>query len=247
MYVCVCMYISLVLALLWHKPVPSLCSWLFPCHVDKWWLCKPSIIIKVPGIYLMMQFILFITFRFNKIQNKSILIIAIYILFFSCLNILMCMSDFDRSSNIMPLCYICPGTDLNDFYMDWFSATSNSILDRAIDSEDAQHKDFLRLVRKLPWSCMCIKIIESILGFWSHCCIILQEHVEGYHELSAKTKTFFTTAVAKWDADFYVKVDDDVHVNLGTNTVIEFFFILFEYLNICTKCIFLIIVVVQVC
>lgn len=66
------------------------------------------------------------------------------------------------------------------------SATSNSILDRAIDSEDAQHKDFLRL-----------------------------EHVEGYHELSAKTKTFFSAAVAKWDADFYVKLDDDVHVNLG--------------------------------
>ena len=34
-------------------------------------------------------------------------------------------------------------------------------------------------------------------------------------ELSAKTKTFFSTAVALWDADFYVKVDDDVHVNLG--------------------------------
>ncbi|XP_060967771.1 beta-1,3-galactosyltransferase 7-like isoform X6 [Cannabis sativa] len=66
------------------------------------------------------------------------------------------------------------------------SATSNSILDRAIDSEDAQHKDFLRL-----------------------------EHVEGYHELSAKTKIYFSTAVAKWDADFYVKVDDDVHINLG--------------------------------
>lgn len=71
-------------------------------------------------------------------------------------------------------------------FMIGHSATSNSILDRAIDSEDAQHKDFLRL-----------------------------EHVEGYHELSAKTKTFFTTAVATWDADFYVKVDDDVHVNLG--------------------------------
>ncbi|MCH90558.1 beta-13-galactosyltransferase 7-like, partial [Trifolium medium] len=67
-----------------------------------------------------------------------------------------------------------------------FSATSNSILDRAIDSEEAQHKDFLRL-----------------------------QHVEGYHELSAKTKIFFSTAVALWDADFYVKVDDDVHVNLG--------------------------------
>ncbi|PKI73837.1 hypothetical protein CRG98_005707, partial [Punica granatum] len=70
-------------------------------------------------------------------------------------------------------------------FMIGHSATSNSILDRAIDSEDAQHKDFLRL-----------------------------EHVEGYHELSAKTKTFFSTAVAMWDADFYIKVDDDVHVNL---------------------------------
>ncbi|KAM3305960.1 beta-1,3-galactosyltransferase 7 isoform X2 [Capsicum chacoense] len=71
-------------------------------------------------------------------------------------------------------------------FMIGHSATSNSILDRAIDSEEAQHKDFLRL-----------------------------EHVEGYHELSAKTKIFFSTAVAKWDADFYVKVDDDVHINLG--------------------------------
>ncbi|CAL8997237.1 unnamed protein product [Prunus brigantina] len=71
-------------------------------------------------------------------------------------------------------------------FMIGHSATSNSILDRAIDSEDAQHNDFLRL-----------------------------EHVEGYHELSAKTKIFFTTALANWDADFYVKVDDDVHVNLG--------------------------------
>lgn len=44
---------------------------------------------------------------------------------------------------------------------------------------------------------------------------ILQDHIEGYHELSAKTKDFFATAVANWDAEFYVKVDDDVHVNLG--------------------------------
>lgn len=42
-----------------------------------------------------------------------------------------------------------------------------------------------------------------------------QDHVEGYLELSAKTKTYFTTAVQLWDADFYVKVDDDVHVNIG--------------------------------
>lgn len=48
-----------------------------------------------------------------------------------------------------------------------------------------------------------------------------QEHVEGYHELSAKTKIFFTTAFAKWDADFYIKVDDDVHVNLGMHYLLE--------------------------
>ncbi|XP_042514194.1 beta-1,3-galactosyltransferase 7-like isoform X2 [Macadamia integrifolia] len=72
-------------------------------------------------------------------------------------------------------------------FMIGHSATSNSILDRAIDMEDAQHNDFLRL-----------------------------EHVEGYHELSAKTKIFFSTAISIWDAEFYVKVDDDVHVNLGT-------------------------------
>ncbi|XP_021906177.1 probable beta-1,3-galactosyltransferase 4 [Carica papaya] len=67
------------------------------------------------------------------------------------------------------------------------SATSGGILDRAIDAEDKRHGDFLRL-----------------------------EHVEGYLELSAKTKVYFATAVALWDADFYVKVDDDVHVNIGT-------------------------------
>ncbi|XP_048325031.1 probable beta-1,3-galactosyltransferase 2 isoform X2 [Ziziphus jujuba] len=67
------------------------------------------------------------------------------------------------------------------------SATSGGILDRAIEAEDKKHGDFLRL-----------------------------EHVEGYLELSAKTKIYFATAVALWDADFYVKVDDDVHVNIAT-------------------------------
>ncbi|KAM7504191.1 hypothetical protein LguiB_003095 [Lonicera macranthoides] len=67
------------------------------------------------------------------------------------------------------------------------SATSGGILDRAVEAEDKKHGDFLRL-----------------------------EHVEGYLELSSKTKIYFATAVALWDADFYVKVDDDVHVNIAT-------------------------------
>ncbi|XP_068463047.1 probable beta-1,3-galactosyltransferase 2 isoform X3 [Phaseolus vulgaris] len=67
------------------------------------------------------------------------------------------------------------------------SSTSGGILDKAIEAEEKLHADFLRL-----------------------------NHVEGYLELSAKTKTYFSTAVALWDAEFYVKVDDDVHVNLAT-------------------------------
>uniref|UniRef100_A0A7N0TQU1 Hexosyltransferase n=1 Tax=Kalanchoe fedtschenkoi TaxID=63787 RepID=A0A7N0TQU1_KALFE len=66
------------------------------------------------------------------------------------------------------------------------SATPGGVLDRAIDAENEQHHDFLRL-----------------------------NHVEGYHKLSSKTQIYFSTAVAMWDADFYIKVDDDVHVNLG--------------------------------
>ncbi|KAG5246729.1 beta-1,3-galactosyltransferase [Salix suchowensis] len=67
------------------------------------------------------------------------------------------------------------------------SSTAGGILDKAIEAEEMVHGDFLRL-----------------------------EHVEGYLELSAKTKTYFSTAVVLWDADFYIKVEDDVHVNLAT-------------------------------
>ncbi|KAG4942074.1 hypothetical protein JHK84_046186 [Glycine max] len=67
------------------------------------------------------------------------------------------------------------------------SSTSGGILDKAIEAEERLHADFLRL-----------------------------NHIEGYLELSAKTKIYFSTAVALWDAEFYVKVDDDVHVNLAT-------------------------------
>lgn len=67
------------------------------------------------------------------------------------------------------------------------SATSGGILDKAIEAEDMKHGDFMRL-----------------------------DHVEGYLELSAKTKAYFVTAISMWDAEFYVKVDDDVHVNIAT-------------------------------
>jgi hypothetical protein len=37
---------------------------------------------------------------------------------------------------------------------------------------------------------------------------------------------FLSTALTVWDADFYVKVDDDVHVNIGMPTQDPFFFFL---------------------
>uniref|UniRef100_K4AB42 Hexosyltransferase n=1 Tax=Setaria italica TaxID=4555 RepID=K4AB42_SETIT len=66
------------------------------------------------------------------------------------------------------------------------SATSGGILDRAIDAEDRKHGDFMRL-----------------------------DHVEGYLELAAKTKAYFVAAVSMWDAEYYIKVDDDPRVYVG--------------------------------
>ncbi|KAL0796156.1 hypothetical protein Bca101_067533 [Brassica carinata] len=66
------------------------------------------------------------------------------------------------------------------------SSSPGGVLDHTIEAEEEQHKDFFGL-----------------------------NHIEGYHELSSKTQIYFSSAVAKWDADFYIKVDDDVHVNLG--------------------------------
>ena len=49
---------------------------------------------------------------------------------------------------------------------------------------------------------------------------IIQDHVEGYLELAAKTKAYFVAAVSMWDAEYYIKVDDDVHVNIGVQIII---------------------------
>jgi beta-1,3-galactosyltransferase 1/2/3/4/5/7/8 len=36
-------------------------------------------------------------------------------------------------------------------------------------------------------------------------------------ELVAKTKSYIATRVSMWDAEYYIKVDDDVHVNIGAH------------------------------
>ncbi|RLM60641.1 beta-1,6-galactosyltransferase GALT31A-like [Panicum miliaceum] len=62
-------------------------------------------------------------------------------------------------------------------------------VDRAIDAEDKEYNDILRL-----------------------------NHVEGNGGLPMKIQMFLSTALTTWDADFYVKVDDNVHVNIGMPT-----------------------------
>lgn len=40
-------------------------------------------------------------------------------------------------------------------------------------------------------------------------------HEEAQEELPKKAKFFFSTAVQNWDAEFYVKVDDNIDLDLG--------------------------------
>ncbi|XP_019422314.1 PREDICTED: hydroxyproline O-galactosyltransferase HPGT1-like isoform X1 [Lupinus angustifolius] len=66
------------------------------------------------------------------------------------------------------------------------SANRGDSLDKEIESENSQSHDF----------------------------IILDGQVEAPKEKSEKIKSFFIYAAEKWDAEFFVKVNDDVFVNL---------------------------------
>ncbi|XP_054819938.1 hydroxyproline O-galactosyltransferase HPGT3-like [Prosopis cineraria] len=66
------------------------------------------------------------------------------------------------------------------------SANRGDSLDRHIDEEHSLTKDFL----------------------------ILEGHEEAQEELPKKVKFFFSAAVQNWDADFYVKVDDSIDLDL---------------------------------
>lgn len=49
--------------------------------------------------------------------------------------------------------------------------------------------------------------------------LVYQEnHEEAQEELPKKVKFFFSAAVQNWDAEFYIKVDDNIDLDLGKNT-----------------------------
>ncbi|KAJ8751800.1 hypothetical protein K2173_025988 [Erythroxylum novogranatense] len=72
------------------------------------------------------------------------------------------------------------------------SANRGDSLDRNVDDENRLTKDFL----------------------------ILEDHEEAQEELPKKAKFFFSTAVQKWDAEFFVKIDDNL--NLDLEALIDF-------------------------
>jgi len=42
-----------------------------------------------------------------------------------------------------------------------------------------------------------------------------ESHEEAAEELPSKAKIFFSAAVEAWDAEFYVKVEDNINLDLG--------------------------------
>ncbi|KAJ6851003.1 uncharacterized protein M6B38_262675 [Iris pallida] len=66
------------------------------------------------------------------------------------------------------------------------SANRGDSMDRAVDDENMLTKDF----------------------------VVLDDHVEASEDISKKTKAFFVHAANTWDAEFYVKVNDDVYINI---------------------------------
>lgn len=46
-------------------------------------------------------------------------------------------------------------------------------------------------------------------------------HEEAQEELPKKAKFFFSTAVQMWDAEYYVKVDDNIGLDLGKVLVLQ--------------------------
>ncbi|KAL5200638.1 hypothetical protein ABZP36_021841 [Zizania latifolia] len=91
------------------------------------------------------------------------------------------------------------------------SANRGDSLDRNIDDENRRTKDFL----------------------------ILESHEEAAEELPSKVKFFFSAAIEAWDAEFYVKVDDHINLDLGNISVetiipIVYFGLTFDFISTCS-------------
>lgn len=60
--------------------------------------------------------------------------------------------------------------------------------------------------------------MQNSLNMWHY--VYQEGHEEAQEELPKKAKFFFSTAVQIWDAEFYVKVDDNVDLDLGKASLV---------------------------
>ncbi|KAK4490779.1 hypothetical protein RD792_001491, partial [Penstemon davidsonii] len=79
--------------------------------------------------------------------------------------------------------------------------------DREIDSENGQANDFIILVSLCMFD---VEETDKICKSFS----CQNDHVESPEERAKKTKLFLIHAVEHWDAEFYVKISDDVYVKI---------------------------------
>lgn len=54
-----------------------------------------------------------------------------------------------------------------------------------------------------------------LLYFSANTGLYQENHEEAQEELPKKVKFFFSAAVQNWDAEFYIKVDDNIDLDLG--------------------------------
>lgn len=69
-------------------------------------------------------------------------------------------------------------------------------------------------VKQCPYSIWRLWLKETE-HFFFHLSFQQDGEVEAPEEGSRKTKSFFVHAVDRWDAEFYVKVNDNVNINIG--------------------------------
>ncbi|RVX19562.1 Hydroxyproline O-galactosyltransferase HPGT2 [Vitis vinifera] len=92
------------------------------------------------------------------------------------------------------------------------SANRGDSLDRNIDVENRLTKDFLILVECLE--CQASIELEETCKCLLEPLNLSDGHEEAQEELPKKAKLFFSTALQNWDAEFYVKVDDKIDLDL---------------------------------
>jgi hypothetical protein len=70
------------------------------------------------------------------------------------------------------------------------------------------------LKNKTKWERKSLKTF--ILACWTFFIIIVESHEEADEEVKKKkAKYFFSAAVQTWDAEYYIKVDDNINLQLG--------------------------------